>query len=208
MANSKSIASISPVLRARFFLEAIFLRLFFFAIRLLPLDTASDIGGALGRTFGPLIPRTRVARRNIQQAFPAMTRDEVEATVRGMWDNLGRMIFEYPHLDRFRFFSGADLGRTEVVGADFIDQARDDGQAGIFFSGHFANWELMGLCAAERGVPLNLIYRAPNNPFLGWLFEKRQSGDAEMLPKGAKGAKRGLALLRKGRTSACSSIRK
>lgn len=184
------------VLRAIYGLQSVALRILFIAVRRLPLDQASAIGGWLGRHFGPMLPRTRIARLNLKRAFPEKSSTEIDAIIRGMWDNIGRFALEYPHLDQFCAIDGGD--RISVVGMEYVDAAREGGAAGIFFSGHLANWELMGLCAAARGVPVNLIYRAPNNPYLAWLYDLRRSGEAEMLPKGSEGARRALFLLRRG----------
>ena len=184
------------LLRLRHRAEALAVWIVYLAIRTLPLDVASAIGGWLGRTFGPRLGPTRIARNNLSAAFPEKSASEIETIVRGMWDNLGRVAFEYPHLDRFRVFNGD--GRIEVIGIEHFDALRDDGEPGIMFSGHLANWELLGPAAAARGAPLNLVYRAPNNPRLQWLFDLRRSGGARMLPKGADGAKEALKLLKNG----------
>lgn len=184
------------LLRLRYRAEALAVRGVYLAVRALPLDMASAVGGWLGRTFGPRLRRTRVARSNLRSVFPDKSAAEIETIVRGMWDNLGRVAFEYPHLDRFRFFAGD--GRIEVLGIERFDAMRDDGQPGIMFSAHLGNWELLGPAAAARGAPLNLVYRAPNNPRLQWLFDLRRSGGARMLPKGADGAKQALKLLKNG----------
>jgi KDO2-lipid IV(A) lauroyltransferase len=184
------------MVRLRHRAEALAARSVFLAVRVLPLDMASAIGGWLGRTIGPRLRRIEIARSNLRSAFPEKSEAEIEAIVRGMCDNLGRVAFEYPHLDRFRFFEGN--GRIELVGMEHFDAVGNDGKPGVIFSGHLANWELMGLAAAARGAPLNLVYRAPNNPRLDWLFHLRRSGDAEMLPKGAEGARQALNLLKDG----------
>jgi KDO2-lipid IV(A) lauroyltransferase len=178
-------------------LEAAALWLLVELVRLVPTETASAIGGWLGATFGPWLPRSAVARDNLRRAFPETSAAEVEAIVRGMWSNLGRMAFEYPHLDRFR--PDAAGGRVEIVGAEHLAAMRQEGRSVIMFSGHLANWELLGPTAAALGVHLNLFYRAPNNPYLGWLFDLRRSGTGEMLPKGVEGAKRALKLFKAGR---------
>ncbi|MGZ9092922.1 MAG: lipid A biosynthesis lauroyl acyltransferase [Rhodoplanes sp.] len=189
-------ASGSLMLRLRHRAEALAVRSIFLAVRALPLDMASAVGGWLGRTIGPRLRRTDVARRNLRSAFPDKSDAEIEAIVRGMCDNLGRVACEYPHLDRFRFFN-CD-GRIEIVGIEHFDAMRDDGKPGIMFSGHLANWELLGPAAAARGAPLNFVYRAPNNPRLQWLFDWRRLDGAKMLPKGADGAKQALKLLKNG----------
>jgi len=177
-------------------LQALGAHTVFALVRLLPLDTASALGGWFGRTLGPGLGISRRARRNLERAFPEKSGDEIAAIVRGMWDNLGRMLMEYPHLDRFRF-NQKDC-QVEVLGVEHIDSLRDDGRPGIFFSGHLANWEVSALSVMDRDLPIHLIYRAPNNPLTERLFHRRYSGKGELLPKGARGARRALKLLSEG----------
>jgi KDO2-lipid IV(A) lauroyltransferase len=66
--------------------------------KVLPLDYASAIRGALARGIGPFLPVSRHARRNISRAFPVLSETEIAGVVAGMWDNLGRLAAEYPHL--------------------------------------------------------------------------------------------------------------
>lgn len=176
-------------------LQAAGARVLFHLIRLLPFAVASSFGGWLGRTIGPRLKVSDRARGNLRAVFPDKEPAEVENIVRGMWDNLLRTAFEYPHIDRVRLY---EQDRFEVVGAENIDLLRDDDKPGIFFSGHFANWELMALSAAQRNQPIHLVYRAPNNPLMDWLFSHRLPWDAELVPKGPAGAKRLLKLLRQG----------
>ncbi len=109
---------------------------------LMPLEAASGLGGWLGRTIGPRVGITRRARRNLGRAFPEKTADEIEATVLDMWDNLGRTMLEYPHLDRLRF-DGAER-YVEVLNPQYVDLLKDDGRAGIFFSADMAKGALVG----------------------------------------------------------------
>ncbi len=186
----------SLLTRGRHALEFLALRSLFLAIRFVPLDAASALGGWLGGTFGRLLPRTKVARTNLRLAFPEKSPREIEAIIRGMWRNLGRTACEYPHLDRFKPCSVGD--RVEIVGAENLKAIGKGGQSAFMFSGHLANWELLGPAAAARGIHLNMFYRQPSNPLLAWLYEIRRSGKGEMLPKGRKGARRAMSLLRRG----------
>jgi len=165
--------------------------------RRMPIDAASALGGLLGRTIGYRLPVTRHARRNLARAFPELRRSELERTLRRMWDNLGRTVAELPHLRTLRFGPGE---RVELVGLDHLETARAKGRGLIFFSAHFGNWEVLGPAAAAVGIPINVVYRSPNNPYLEWLFQGRGNRDAEMIPKGARGARRALELLRQGKS--------
>ena len=44
--------------------------------------------------------KTASARDNLTAAFPEKSAAEIEAILRGVWDNLGRMGAEFAHLDR------------------------------------------------------------------------------------------------------------
>ena len=155
---------------------------------LLPMDVASALGGWLGRTVGPRLSISKRAVRNISKAFPEKAETEVALIVRQMWDNLARLAAEYPHLGEFDVF--ATNGRIEVVGAEYIDQLRDDGLPGIFFSAHIGNWEILSLAATQRGVPLDRVYRAANNRLVEWLYKRGRSAvKGALIPKGPGGAR-------------------
>lgn len=165
--------------------------------RLLPLDWASGLGGWLLRTIGPWLRASERARRNLRQAFPDKSPAEIEAIVRGVWDNLGRTVAEFPHLREIDVYD--PNGRVTLTGGEWVDLLREDGRPGFFFSAHIGNWELVALGASQRGVPLHRIYRAANNPLVERLYSRgRAAVDGEMIPKGASGVKRILQLLRQG----------
>src|SRR5262249_985998 len=54
------------------------------------------------RRLGPWLPEHRIGRRNLAAAFPEKTNEEIEQILRGVWDNLGRVVGEFAHLDRMR----------------------------------------------------------------------------------------------------------
>ncbi|MBT3359593.1 MAG: lauroyl acyltransferase [Rhodospirillales bacterium] len=167
----------------------------FFA--LLPLDGASALGGWVARTIGPKLPISNRAVRNISRAFPDKSRTEIDIIVRQMWDNFGRVVAEYPHLSKFDVF--APNGRVEVVGVEIIDLLRDDGLPGLAFSAHIGNWEILSLAATQRGMPLDRVYRAANNPIVEWLFTRGRSAvDGALIPKGPAGVRPLLKSLKNG----------
>jgi KDO2-lipid IV(A) lauroyltransferase len=167
----------------------------FFTI--LPLDWASALGGWMGRQIGPRLRVTGNARRELAIVFPLLNSYEIEKIIDGMWDNLGRTAGEHPHLAKFNPY--AENSRVEVIGGKILDQARDDNEPGIAFSGHLANWELVPLVSTKRGLPLHLIYRRANNPFFDRLVQRgRVSTGGQYLPKGPDGAKDTLRALSKG----------
>lgn len=144
---------------------------------LMPMETASGLGGRLLSSLGPRLGISRVARNNLNLAFPEKTATEKETILRGMWDNLGRVIGEYPHLHRI-------WQDVEVVGRENFEAARDSGKAALLFSAHIANWEIPAI-RKKTGLDIHIVYRKPNNPWVdGLLRHARASGAAGYIEKG------------------------
>jgi KDO2-lipid IV(A) lauroyltransferase len=162
------------------------------------IDRASAIGGWIGRN---LVGRTFLSRRplrNLRSAYPEKSEPELHAILMGMWDNLGRVMAEYAHLDSLRW-SGPNP-RIAMTGTEHLDEARARGKGMLLVSGHFANWEIMPSVAREYGFSGGTVVRPPNNPFVSrWMQRVRaRSGMEEQIPKGAQGTRRTFSLLRRG----------
>jgi KDO2-lipid IV(A) lauroyltransferase len=165
----------------------------------LPIDAASALGGFLARSLGPRLGITKRARRNLELAMPELSAREREQIVVKMWDNLGRVIAEYPHIGEIRCFVPGT--RLEVLGTEHVDAARARGKPLMFLSGHYGNWEATGIAASQYGVPLAMVYRAPNNPIVARLMERvRANFSGSVIPKGAAGARQLIQAL-KSRTT-------
>lgn len=174
--------------------EAALVFLLLGTLRLLPIDVASGIGGWLGRGIGPRLKVSRRARESLEIAFPGIARAERERILRGMWDNWGRIIFEYPHLGRI---SRPESGRVEVVNEAPIAAAYHARKPGIFFGAHLGNFEVVPLYAARRGLILTAFARAPNNPLVDRVVRFiRGTGGARILDKGGTGALGAIDVLR------------
>jgi len=59
---------------------------------------ASDLCAAVARAIGPLLPVSRVADVNLRMAMPELDGPLRRRLVRGVWDNLGRTVGEFPHV--------------------------------------------------------------------------------------------------------------
>ncbi|MEK9672365.1 MAG: lipid A biosynthesis lauroyl acyltransferase [Rhodospirillaceae bacterium] len=165
--------------------------------KLLPLYLASALGGFLARVIGPRVGLTNRARRNLRNAFPDMPEAEVERIVRAMWDNLGRIAAEFPHLHKINVYDAG--GRVETTGGEHVEALRDDGQPGIFYSGHIGNWEIVSLGATQRGLPLDRVYREANNRLVEWLYRHgRAAVEGALIPKGPQGVRQLLQIFRNG----------
>jgi KDO2-lipid IV(A) lauroyltransferase len=113
-----------------------------------------------------------------------------------MWDNLGRVAAEYPHLRHIRVFDPGS--RVETRGIEHLDRALAGGRRVILFGGHLGNWEIAALAAAQYGLDIAQIYRAPNNPLIDRIVARLRGGGSELIPKGTIASRRAVAALRRG----------
>jgi len=182
--------------RLRYWCEGVGAALGFALFRALPLPAASAVGGWLGRVIGPRVGVSNRARKNLRRAMPDLSDQAIERIVRGMWDNLGRVIAEYPHLGEFKVYD--PNGHVETVG--FIRRLKDrppTGENYIFWSGHYGNWEIATLAVTQAGLKTSEIYRAANNPYVDRLIHRARSViGSELVPKGA--GRRAVAALHRG----------
>jgi KDO2-lipid IV(A) lauroyltransferase len=153
-------------------------------------ERASDTGGRIARTFGPLVPAHRTAMDNLAAVFPDRSQEERRAIALGAWENLGRTAAEYAHLDTL-----FDLdperpgeGRVEVEGIEDFLRLRDDGRPGLIFSAHLANWELPAICAHRFGLAATAVFRAPNDPGIARVVHEVRSGTMGGLEAARQGA--------------------
>ena len=94
-------SSLSFSHKLRYGAEAALFLAFMGLFRIMGVDAASALGGFIGRN---IFARTRVtarARENLERAFPGKSETEIDTILHGMWDNLGRTVAEYAHLDKF-----------------------------------------------------------------------------------------------------------
>jgi len=186
-------------------LEAAVLHGLFVLARWMPVDTASAIGGWIARRIGPLLPVSNTGRRNLRRAFPELSEAEIERILKGVWDNLGRTVAEYPHLQRIWDYDPerpSPAPRIRIEGAEQFVALRDDGRPALIFSAHLGNWELLPMAAVRHGLPLAIVFRPPNNPHAAELVRRIRAeahgGEESLLPSGVEGALAAVELLDRG----------
>lgn len=183
--------------RVGYFFEALGARLFFLLFRLLSIDHASSVGGFLARTIGPHVGASKRAVVNLRRAMPELDDAAIRTIVIGMWDNLGRVLAEYPHLGEIEIFKRG--GRVEMIGVDAILAERRDDKRYIFFSAHYGNWEIATLAATQAKFRVAQVYRAANNPLIDRLIlEARGQIGSELIPKGPATARQLLKAVESG----------
>lgn len=162
------------------------------------IDKASNAGAKLTRHLGPLSSAHKTATRNIRLAFPKITSAEEKEILDAMWDNLGRLGGELPHLGNFGYFT--PNSRVSIKGLEILDRYLEPGVGAVFISGHFANWEVMPAVIVQRGVDCQVTYREMNNPKVDkTIVDARANYGVKLFaPKGKEGGMRLMRILAKG----------
>ena len=182
----------------KYFLEFIFISIFFFIFRIIGYKNASNLGEKIGKIFGPLFRSSLKVKKNLENSNIGNSNEERERIVKNMWGNYGRIFADYMYIKNFR---NENLFKNiEVVGENILDEIKNAKEPVIFISGHFNNFELMALYLEKSGIDLAAIYRPLNNKFLNPLMEKIriQYICKKQIKKGISGTKEILNHFRNG----------
>jgi lauroyl/myristoyl acyltransferase len=116
-------------------------------------------GSAAGRRLGAgRLPRAQhwpQARhqpprgsRNLRRALPEISQAQGRVVICSLWDNLGPVMAEYPHLGKDHAYVEA---ASRCTGAQNIRAREAPGKRAIFFSGHFGNWAVATRAVTRGG---------------------------------------------------------
>ena len=167
--------------------------------RLLPIDTASRYGDAMGRWVGPrLKQKTAIYRANLAIAFPELSAAELDALVIRAWGRSGRVMAEYPHLATIL----AEDQRLQIDIREPIETYRNPARPCVIVTAHQSNWEVVCSAMAKMHIPNASLYSPPTNPLLDkMLLDSRRALNCELLPA-ENSARLLMRALKQGRTAA------
>lgn len=184
--------------RLRHGLEWAVLHILFALMRCVGLRRGSNLMGWLARRVGPRLgKKNRIARTNLRLAFPDWTEQQINDTVAGVWENMGRYLAEFPLIapmpaEEFRQIA-------EIRGEEHMKAAAASGKGMLLFSAHMANWELGAKASWACDTPFAVVYRPLNNPWVDTLTNNhRNQYQLRGLPKNTQGSRDLLKTLRDG----------
>lgn len=122
--------------------------------------------------------RSAIVRRNLELCFPEIDPGErrriARAHFRNLAESIGEIGFAWHHPGRL------DTETGEVVGLEYLEQARADGRGVMLLTGHFTCLELGARLFGEQ-VRARAIYRPLANRVLEDLQTRGRSGYAEAM---------------------------
>lgn len=185
--------------RLRHALEWSVLKLLLALFRVMGMPASSHYMGKLARWLGPkLRKKSNIARNNLRHAFPDWSAAQIDDTIAGMWENMGRYLGEFPHIapmsaEAFRHIA-------DIEGEEHLHAATNSGKGALFFSAHMGNWELGAKTGWTCDAPFSIVYRPLNNPWVDKETNRhRDQYQLRGLPKNQAGSRALIKTLRDGK---------
>ena len=183
----------------KYFFEFITVITLFFIFKIIGLKNASNLGGMIGKFFGPLFRSKSITKKNIKIGLGEISKENEKEIINGMWSNIGRTFAEYVFLKDFKF-NKINFNHVEINGTKYLDEIKKNNQSVIFYSGHFANFELMAMELDKFGIKCAAIYRPLNNFFLNPVMEylRMKYICPNQIPKGRMGMREIISKMKNG----------
>tara|TARA_B100000989_G_scaffold267269_1_gene221237 strand:- start:4278 stop:5135 length:858 start_codon:yes stop_codon:yes gene_type:complete len=178
-----------------YFLQSLFIYLFFLIGRLLGLKISRNIFANIFSTFGPFFKSKKIIKNNLKIYSNKISNLEEKEITRNMWKNYGKTFIEYAFLNYFRKENSHIIIKNENKLLQIFNTRRPV----IFVSGHFANYELMSMEITKRKIPLATIYRPLNNIFLNPFMEylRKKYICETQIKKGISGVRNAISYIKK-----------
>ena len=160
----------------------------FCIFKIIGLRNASCLGGVIGGVVGPLFRSKNITKQNIKNGLGEVDKNRETEIINGMWSNIGRTFAEYVFLKDFKF-NKTNFDHIKINGTNYLNEIKNNNEPAIFYSGHFANFELMAMELDKFGIKCAAIYRPLNNFFLNPLMEylRMKYICLNQIPKGRMG---------------------
>ena len=183
----------------KYFFEFISIISLFCIFKIIGLRNASNVGSILGKLIGPLFRSKKIIKKNIKTGLGEMDEQKESEIINGMWSNIGRTFAEYVFLKYFKF-NKSNFNHIKIDGANYLEEIKKSNKSVIFFSGHFANFELMAMELDKSGIKTAAIYRPLNNFFLNPIMEylRMKYICPNQIPKGRSGTREVINRVRNG----------
>ena len=182
----------------KYFIEFIFIFLLLIVFRLLGYKNASNLGEKIGKLIGPIFRSKKKIIENLINSKIANNKNDIEKIIDEMFGNYGRILSEYPFLNKFK--KNLYNQHLAIEGINYFEEIKKNKKKVVFISGHFSNFELMAMQIENAGINVAAVYRPLNNFFLNFIMEKIRIKNIckTQVKKGKAGTRQLLELFKSG----------
>jgi len=183
----------------KYFFEFVSVISLFCIFKIIGLKNGSNLGSILGKFIGPLFRSKNIIKKNIKIGLGNIKEIKEEEIISGMWSNIGRTFAEYMFLKDFKL-NKTHFDHIKINGTNYLTEIKKSNESVIFYSGHFANFELMAMELDKFGIKTAAIYRPLNNFFLNPLMEylRMKYICPNQIPKGRMGMREIINKIKNG----------
>lgn len=172
MGTLKRIKKSRPVTGLRRYLAYLIARAFFRLAPRLSRNGAIRWGRSLGRfAFDRVGYGKKLTLENLRRVFgDEMSPEEITATARRVYENLGVTALEFPrlpHLADGEFFRQVDCRAEDI---EYLRELMRSGRGVIFASAHLGNWEMLADFGARLGLKMSVLFKPSTNPYFNRLW--------------------------------------
>ncbi len=184
----------------KYFFEALFIYIFFLVGKLIGLSLSRNVFSFIFKKIGPLIKSKTIISKNLDILPGNISLEKKSNIISNMWSNYGMTFIEYIFLNHFKNNSS----HIDIEGEKILLEISKKNKPVIFFSGHFANFELMSMEITKKNIKLATIYRPLNNFFLNPFMEylRRTYVCKNQIKKGVPGVKKSIEYLKQNHSIA------
>ena len=183
----------------KYFFEFTSIISLFCIFKIIGLKNASNLGAVLGRFIGPFFRSKNITKHNIKIGLGNLDEKRETEIINAMWSNIGRTFAEYAFLKNFKF-DKTNFSHIKINGTNYLEQIKKNNEPVIFYSGHFANFELMAMELDKFGIKAAAIYRPLNNFLLNPIMEylRMKYICPNQIPKGRMGMREIISRIKDG----------
>ena len=182
----------------KYFIEFIFIFLLLVFFRLLGYKNASNLGEKIGKLIGPIFRSKKKIIENLINSKIANNKNDIEKIIDEMFGNYGRILSEYPFLNKFK--KNLYNQHLTIEGINYLEEIKKNKKKVVFISGLFSIFEVLAMQIEKAGIDVAAVYRPLNNFFLNFIMEKIRIKNIckTQVKKGKAGTRQLLELFKSG----------
>jgi KDO2-lipid IV(A) lauroyltransferase len=182
--------------QVRYLIEALIVKLGLLFFHSLTPKIAANFAAKIATFIGPKIAVHKLAYKNITNALPELNENRKKEILADMWDNLGRIIGEYPHIAYYKVEEIEEIVEFPEETIKNIEFIKNSKKGGIIFSGHIGNWEVGPKAFMKFGIIPHTVYRSLNNPYVEKMTATIRN--QKMITKGTSGNRMIIDVIKNG----------
>ena len=113
--------------------------------------------------------RKKVVKNNLNLVFPDHSSEEINRIAKGFYKHLCDIIFET--IESLTISEKVISKRFQFENLELLEELKAKGKSTLLMSGHYANWEWMGILNKKTSYKCYAVYKKLDNPYFDSLVK-------------------------------------